>query len=137
MFPDWTHTNAVLYSADDGNLIVSIRHQNWIVKLDYANGSGAGDIIWHLGYQGDFALVGGTDPTDWFYAQHGPSFTTKNTTGQFGLAVFDNGDDRVFPQGVSPTLYSTVPVFSIDETAKTATLTFNDDGADVFVFRGE
>jgi arylsulfate sulfotransferase len=125
MFPDWTHTNAVLYSADDGNLIVSIRHQNWIVKVDYANGSGAGDIIWHLGYQGDFALVGGTDPTDWFYAQHGPSFTTKNTTGQFGLAVFDNGNDRVFPTGVSPTLYSTVPVFSIDETAKTATVTFN------------
>jgi arylsulfate sulfotransferase len=125
MFPDWTHTNAILYSADDGNLIISIRHQNWIVKVDYANGSGAGDIIWHLGYQGDFTLVGGTDPTDWFYAQHGPSFTTKNTTGQFGLAVFDNGDDRVFPTGVSPTLYSTVPVFSIDETAKTATLTFH------------
>ena len=125
MYPDWTHTNAVLYSADDGNLIVSIRHQNWIVKVDYANGSGAGDIIWHLGYQGDFTLIGGTDPTDWFYAQHGPSFTTKNTTGQFGLAVFDNGDDRVFPTGVSPTLYSTVPVFSIDETAKTATLTFH------------
>ncbi len=125
MYPDWTHTNAVLYSADDGNLIVSIRHQNWIVKVDYANGSGAGDIIWHLGYQGDFTLVGGTDPTDWFYAQHGPSFTTKNTTGEFGLAVFDNGDDRVFPTGVSPTLYSTVPVFSIDETAKTATLTFH------------
>ena len=125
MYPDWTHTNAVVYSADDGNLIVSIRHQNWIVKVDYANGSGAGDILWHLGYQGDFTLVGGTDPTDWFYAQHGPSFTTTNTTGQFGLAVFDNGDDRVFPAGVSPTLYSTVPVFSIDETAKTATLTFN------------
>ena len=125
MFPDWTHTNAVLYSADDGNLIVSIRHQNWLVKLDYANGSGTGDIIWHLGYQGDFTLVGGTDPTDWFYAQHGPSFTTTNTTGQFGLAVFDNGDDRIFPTGVSPTLYSTVPVFSIDETAKTATLTFH------------
>jgi arylsulfate sulfotransferase len=124
MFPDWTHTNAVLYSADDGNLIVSIRHQNWIVKVDYANGTGAGDVIWHLGYQGDFMLVGGTDPTDWFYAQHGPSFTTTNTTGQFGLAVFDNGDDRVFPPGVSATLYSTVPVFSIEETSKTATLNF-------------
>ena len=35
-----------------------------------------------LGYQGDFTLVGGTDPTDWFYAQHGPSFVTTNTTGQ-------------------------------------------------------
>ena len=125
MYPDWTHTNAVLYSADDGNLIVSIRHQNWLVKVDYANGLGAGDIIWHLGYQGDFTLVGGTDPTDWFYAQHGPSFTTSNTTGQFGLAVFDNGDDRVFPPGVSGTTYSTVPIFSIDETAKTATLTFH------------
>ena len=78
-FPDWTHTNAILYSPKDGNLIISIRHQNWLVKVDYANGAGAGDILWHLGYQGDFTLVGGTDPTDWFYAQHGPSFTTTNT----------------------------------------------------------
>jgi arylsulfate sulfotransferase len=39
MFPDWTHTNAVIYSPDDGNLIVSMRHQNWIVKVDYYNGT--------------------------------------------------------------------------------------------------
>jgi hypothetical protein len=133
-WPDWTHTNAVIYSADDGNLIVSIRHQNWLVKVDYANGSGAGDIIWRLGYQGDFTMVGGIDPTDWFYAQHGPSFTSTNTTGKFSLAVFDNGNDRYFPsfqvqcpnvnQGAS-TCYSTVPLLDLDETAKTATLTFN------------
>jgi len=130
LFPDWTHTNAILYSADDGNLIISIRHQNWLVKVDYANGTGAGDIIWHLGYQGDFTLVGGTDPTDWFYAQHGPSFATTNTTGTFSLALFDNGDDRVFAPGVTcgttgapPCLYSTVPLLQIDETAKTATFT--------------
>jgi hypothetical protein len=132
LFPDWTHTNAILYSADDGNLIISIRHQNWLVKVDYANGTGAGDIIWHLGYQGDFTLVGGTDPTDWFYAQHGPSFVTTNTTGTFSLALFDNGDDRVFAPGVTcgttgapPCLYSTVPILQIDETAKTATFTFH------------
>jgi arylsulfate sulfotransferase len=130
LWPDWTHTNAVLYSPDDGNLIISIRHQNWLVKIDYANGNGTGNILWHLGYQGDFTLVGGTDPTDWFYAQHGPSFTTKNTTGQFGLAVFDNGDDRFFPSGQvlcaapSASCYSTVPLLNIDETAMTATLTF-------------
>jgi hypothetical protein len=131
-FPDWTHTNAVLYSADDGNLIISIRHQNWLVKVDYENGAGTGDILWKLGYQGDFALVGGTDPTDWFYAQHGPSFTSTNTTGNFSLALFDNGDDRVFPAGVTcgapgapPCLYSTVPILQIDETAMTATLTFH------------
>jgi arylsulfate sulfotransferase len=131
MWPDWTHTNAVLYSQDDGNLIISIRHQNWLVKINYANGTGAGNILWHLGYQGDFTLVGATDPTDWFYAQHGPSFTTTNTTGQFGLAVFDNGDDRFFPSGQvlctgpSSSCYSTAQIFQIDETAMTATLNFN------------
>ena len=84
-FPDWTHTNAVIYSKDDGNLLVSMRHQSWVIKVDYNNGAGAGDILWRLGYQGDFQLVGGTDPTDWFYGQHGLSFTTPNTTGIFGL----------------------------------------------------
>lgn len=130
-FPDWTHTNAILYSPDDGNLIISIRHQNWLVKIDYENGNGTGDILWHLGYQGDFTLAGGTDPTDWFYAQHGPNFTTSNTTGQFGLAIFDNGDDRFFPSGQvlctgpSASCYSTVELLTLDETAKTATITFN------------
>ena len=142
-FPDWTHTNAILYSADDGNLIISIRHQNWLVKIDYANGAGAGDILWKLGYQGDFTLVGGTDPTDWFYAQHGPSFTTTNTTGKFSMAIFDNGDDRVFPSGVTcgasgapPCFYSTVPILEIDETAKTATLTFHPTAPTYSFFGG-
>jgi len=141
-FPDWTHTNAIIYSADDGNLIISIRHQNWLVKVDYANGAGAGDILWKLGYQGDFTLVGGTDPTDWFYAQHGPSFTTTNTTGQFSLVLFDNGNDRFLPSGqvtcgvqTTSTCYSTVPLLQLDETAKTATLAFNPM-APVFSFFG-
>ena len=141
-WPDWTHTNAILYSADDGNLIISIRHQNWLVKVDYANGTGGGDILWKLGYQGDFTLVGGTDPTDWFYAQHGPSFATTNTTGQFSLILFDNGNDRFFPSGqvscgvlTTPTCYSTVPLLQLDETAKTATLTFNPT-APTFSFFG-
>jgi hypothetical protein len=131
MYPDWTHSNAILYSADDGNLVISIRHQNWLVKVDYANGAGAGDILWHLGYQGDFTLTGGTDPTDWFYAQHGPSFASANTTGKFSMAVFDNGDDRFFPTGqvlctaASASCYSTVQIVDLDETAKTANLTFH------------
>ena len=143
LFPDWTHTNAILYSPDDGNLIISIRHQNWLVKVDYANGTGAGDIIWRLGYQGDFTLVGGTDPTDWFYAQHGPSFATANTTGMFSLVLFDNGDDRVFPSGVTcgsagdpSCLYSTVPLLQIDEKAMTATLVFHPTAPTYSFFGG-
>ncbi len=143
LFPDWTHTNAILYSPDDGNLIISIRHQNWLVKIDYANGNGAGDIVWRLGYQGDFTLVGGVDPTDWFYAQHDPSLVTANSAGQFSLIIFDNGDDRIFPAGVtcgtageSPCLYSTVPILQIDERAMTATLTFHPTAASYSFFGG-
>ncbi|MGC1374411.1 MAG: aryl-sulfate sulfotransferase, partial [Candidatus Sulfotelmatobacter sp.] len=55
--PDWTHSNALLYSPDDGNLLLSIRHQSWVIKIDYNNGTGAGDILWRLGYQGNFALT--------------------------------------------------------------------------------
>ena len=130
--PDWTHTNAIVYSKDDGNILVSMRHQSWVVKVDYNNGAGTGNIIWRLGYQGDFKLVGGTDPTDWFYGQHDPSFTTQNTTGIFGLTLMDNGDFRVFPSGVTcgtgsapPCLYTTVPILQINESNMTATLTFH------------
>jgi arylsulfate sulfotransferase len=132
-FPDWTHTNAVIYSADDGNLLVSLRHQNWLLKVDYKNGKGSGKIIWRLGYQGDFALLGGVDPTDWFYAQHGPSFFSANTTGRFSLGLLDNGNDRVFPPGTTcnsaaapPCMYTAADIFQIDESAKTAELTFHD-----------
>lgn len=143
-YPDWTHTNAVIYSKDDGNLIISIRHQNWLVKIDYNNGAGAGDILWKLGAilptdttaqdRADFTLLNAdgtpdSTATDWFFAQHGPSFTTSNTAGNFGLVLFDNGDDRgvvdvdggTCGAGQPVTCYSTVPVFTIDETAKTAT----------------
>jgi len=143
LFPDWTHTNAIVYSADDGNLLLSIRHQNWVIKIDYQDGKGAGDVLWRLGQGGDFTLQGGTDPTDWFYAQHGPSFTSPNTTGIFSLVLFDNGDDRLFPAGVTcgsagapPCFYSTVPIFQIDETAKVATLGYHYHPSNYSFFGG-
>ena len=132
LFPDWTHSNAIVYSQDDGNFLISIRHQNWVIKVDYNNGTGTGDILWKLGYQGDFTLQGGVDPTDWFYAQHDVNFVSSNTTGNFKIALMDNGDDRIFPTGVTcnsagapPCLYSTVPIMQLDENAKTASFLFH------------
>lgn len=127
-FPDWTHSNSLLYSADDGNLLLSVRHQNWILKIDFNDGKGSGNILWRLGEGGDFKLVGGADPTDWFYAQHDPSYFSSNTAGVFKLGVMDNGDDRPLPPGTvcsgaaATCFYSTVPVFAVDENARTATL---------------
>jgi arylsulfate sulfotransferase len=143
-FPDWTHGNALLYSADDQNLLFSMRQQNWIIKIDFQNGAGSGNIIWRLGPGGDFKLLNGVDPTDWFYGQHGPTFFTPNTTGVFQLGVMDNGNDRQFPPGVvcgaagAPhCLYSSAMVLQVDETAMTATLLFHyTPPADLYSFFG-
>lgn len=130
-FPDFTHANALLYSPEDHDLLLSVRQQNWIVKIDYQDGKGTGNILWRLGEGGDFKLVGGTDPTDWFYAQHGINFFSATTSGVFRLGVMDNGNDRLLPSGQTcgatgaPACYSSVPVLQIDEGAKTATLLSN------------
>jgi hypothetical protein len=130
-WPDWTHSNGLAYSADDGNFLISCRHQNWVIKVNFQDGKGDGSIIWKLGYQGDFTLKGGTDPTDWFYAQHNPAFFSSNTTGSFALGVMDNGDDREFPGGQNCLVnagtycYTTIPVMQVDEVAKTATLIYH------------
>jgi arylsulfate sulfotransferase len=130
-FPDWTHSNDMVYSSDDHNLLLSIRHQNWIIKINFVDGTGSGNVMWRLGEGGDFKLVGGGDPTDWFYAQHGLSFFSPNTTGVFRLGLMDNGNDRMFPSGAVlcaplkppvPTCYSTVPVLELNEANMTATL---------------
>jgi len=127
-FPDWTHGNALTYSPDDGNLLFSMRHQNWVIKIDYADGIGTGNILWKLGYQGDFTIASGLFE-DWFYTQHFPIFVSPNSTGVFTLAVFDNGFGRVFSDGrfCSPTsgpdvCYSRTPIFQIDEINKVAQL---------------
>jgi hypothetical protein len=130
-FPDWTHSNDMLYSSDDHNLLVSMRHQNWIVKIEFLDGNGSGKVLWKLGEGGDFKLVSGADPTDWFYAQHGMNYFTANTTGVFRMGLLDNGNDRIFPTGqvqckptdpTSANCYTTAPVMEINESAMTATL---------------
>jgi len=141
--PDWTHSNAIIYSPDDGNLILSIRNQHWIVKIDYQNGKGSGNILWKLGYQGDFALVGATDPIDWFYAQHAPKILSSNSTGVFTLALIDNGNSRVLdaqghecgtPGQVA--CHTRTAIFEIDEKAKAASITWQDNLSLFSIFGG-
>jgi hypothetical protein len=129
MYPDWTHSNAVVYSPGDGNFLVSIPHQNWVVKVNYKNGTGDGSVLWKLGYQGDFTLENGTGSIDWQYAQHYPSFVGTATSGVFNLVLMDNGNDRIVSgiDGVcgsngNEACYTTVPNFQINETAMTANI---------------
>ncbi len=140
--PDWTHSNAIVYSPDDGNLILSMRNQGWVIKIDYENGQGSGVILWRLGYQGDFTLTNGQTP-DWFFAQHYPALVSPNSTGVFDLVVFDDGDNRVLDAAGDvcgatgqPACYTRVPIFQVDEVAMTATLLWQDNLAPVYTFWG-
>ena len=140
--PDWTHGNALLYSPNDGNLILSERNQSWILKIDYENGSGTGNILWHLGFQGDFALTDGgvpvstDDPSLWFANQHYPIILSQKGS-ETTLGIFDNGDRRVLDVGEAecinplagnafPHCYSRPVIFRVDESSMVANIVWAD-----------
>jgi arylsulfate sulfotransferase len=124
-FPDWTHANAIIYSPDDGNLIFSLRNQNWVIKLDYRDGRGDGSIVWRFGPGGDFAIPG-SSPADFNYAQHYPILIGPKKSGVFPLMMFDNANNRVVDSVGTPcgpgaaACYSRPVIFQLDEAAKTA-----------------
>ena len=117
---DWLHSNSVQL-APDGSIVLSIRHQDWVIKIDYNNGKGTGNILWRLGLDGDFTLI--PDPNDdypWFSHQHDAEY-------QFLLpyiALFDNGNTRIRQ---FPTENSRGQMLKIDESTMTATLSYNLD----------
>jgi hypothetical protein len=115
---DWLHANAVNWSPADGNLTVSLRNQDWVIKIAYQGGDGDGHVIWRLGQGGDFT-VNSTDPGPWFSHQHDAHFIDDST-----IILFDNGDTR---RASDPTAHSRGQVWKIDERTLTATLVFNAD----------
>ena len=126
--PDWTHGNALVYTPE-GNLLLSLRHQSWIIKIDYENGAGSGNILWRLGQDGDFTLLGG-DPSQWFYGQHDPYLISTNGS-QMNLAVFDDGNLRIGADGEScgtttsaPACYTRAAIYQLDESTNLASLSW-------------
>ena len=115
---DWLHENAVSWSPADGNLLVSVRLQDWVIKIDYARGRGDGHVIWRLGQGGDFS-VSSADQNPWFSHQHHPHYLDDST-----LALFDNGNTR---RAGDSNAHSRGQVWKLDERAMTATLAFNFD----------
>jgi hypothetical protein len=116
---DWLHANSLQYVPNDGSMIVSLRNQDWVIKVDYGNGSGTGQILWRLGQDGDFAL-NSSDPHPWFSAQHEASYEDG---GIRYVSLFDNGNSRVMQFGGN----SRGQLLDIDEVNRTATLVLNAD----------
>jgi arylsulfate sulfotransferase len=124
---DWTHSNALVYTPDDGNLILSMRNQNWIIKINYKNGTGDGSILWRFGYQGDFTLPSGEAPIEWNYGQHYPTIVSPNSAGDFSMMFFNDGNNRLVNSNNAVcgstgvvNCYSSVPIFDVNENTKMA-----------------
>ncbi len=119
---DWLHGNS-LQLTPDGNILYSARHQDWLIKIDYRDGAGAGDVIWRLGKDGDFRLES-ADPSPWFSHQHDAGFQPGDNST---LGVFDNGNVR-YAQDVRS--HSRGQVLRLDERNRVATLLLNADLGD-------
>ena len=130
---DWMHTNSVQYTPWDGNLIISMRHQDWVIKINYADGAGNGSVLWRMGLGGDFTVT--TQGTQgladvgypWFSHQHDAEFELRGT--QFGgrrvMTIFDNGNTR--HARFNPSANSRCQSYAIDEQARAANLNVNAD----------
>jgi hypothetical protein len=115
---DWLHGNSV-QEMPDGNLLYSSRSQDWVIKINYASGEGAGDVIWRLGQDGDFQMIS-SDPSPWFSHQHDPEVLSDNTT----IVLLDNGNVR---EAADPGANSRGQVLLLDEANRTARLVLNVD----------
>jgi hypothetical protein len=109
---DWLHANSLYFWPTDtfgggapNDIIWSSRHQDWVMKIDYENGSSSatGELLWRMGNQGDFTWVGPADRWPWFSHQHEVGIEDSGTGV---MTLFDNGNTRVSPPplglGASP-----------------------------------
>lgn len=97
---DYLHVNSMWTDARDGNLIISCRNSNQVIKL---NRHGKG-IVWQLGgINSDFEIPVGVQ----FLRQHNASLVNEGRT----LMLLDNGD-------INERNYSRIVEFDLDETAR-------------------
>ncbi|HUE04792.1 MAG TPA: aryl-sulfate sulfotransferase [Bryobacteraceae bacterium] len=103
---DWLHANSLYYwpAPQDGNtsggdIVWSSRHQDSIMRIDYQDGKGTGDIIWRMGPPDDLTPASDftftntwNDPWPWFSHQHEVGMENGGTGP---MTVFDNGNTRV------------------------------------------
>jgi arylsulfate sulfotransferase len=114
---DWGHANAVIEDPRDGDIILSLRHQDAVVKFDRD-----GRIQWILGPHANwpaefqpYLLTPVGTPFAWQYHQHAPMVTPAGT-----LLLFDNGNWRASPFDGTPPVpdsenHSRAVEFAIDE----------------------
>lgn len=111
---DWSHANAIVTDPNDGTIVVSSRTQGWAYKFAPTTDGGTPSVIWKLGAGGDFTLTNSNETFN--YGQHG-----VNVLANGDILMFDDGNNRPAADG-GINDYSRAVEFSLDTTAKTATI---------------
>ena len=119
---DWLHANSLVYDPSDDSFIVSLRHVDWLIKVDRQTGA----LIWTMGEGGDFEKTGG----EWFYHQHSISLIEPGR-----IMLFDNGNRR--PGEEWEEHWSRALEFTYDEAAMTWTQVWEWDGDEPFFSQQE
>lgn len=106
---DWTHSNTLDYVEETNSVLLSMRHQNWVINID----RDTGDILWRAGEDGDFTLENEGAGASWFYGQHGAEMLDDDV-----LLLYDNGNHR---PGLQPEQWTSRGVmYQLDLTDMTA-----------------
>ncbi|MFP6829502.1 MAG: aryl-sulfate sulfotransferase [Gammaproteobacteria bacterium] len=114
---DWSHSNALEYNPADDSVIMSLRHQDALAKIDLATG----DLIWLLGTADNWnepwssKRLQPTGEIEWQYHQHGSSFS-----GTGSIMLFDNGLPRASAFQEQPAVedrYSRAVEYAVDDEA--------------------
>ena len=88
---DWTHANALFHDPSDDSILVSLRHQDALIKVSRATG----ELRWILGTPGGWNppwhpyLLQPDGEVEWPYHQHSSTVTPEGT-----ILLFDNGNFR-------------------------------------------
>jgi hypothetical protein len=125
---DWSHANALIVVPDENAIIVSFRHLDCLMKIDWDTD----DIEWIFGDHGGWGeqwqqhLLEPQGEFAWTYHQHSPQLTPRGT-----LMMYDNGNYRGRPFK-KPTMavnnHSRVVEFEINEETKTVRQIFEFAG---------
>jgi len=129
---DWAHSNAVIHDPTDDSLIVSLRHQDAVVKIRRKTG----ELVWILGTPEGWNtpwsryLLSPDGELDWPYHQHAPEITPHGT-----ILVFDNGNFRHSPfDGREDVNYSRAVEYSVDEERMSVSQLWTYGGPDSEMF---
>ncbi len=115
---DWTHGNGITYDPVDDSVIVSLRHQDALIKIDKASG----EIRWILGDHGNWKspqkekLLEPAHELRWHYHGHNPRVTADGT-----ILMYDNGICRAQPyepQAAPHECFARAVEYAVDEAAR-------------------